>query len=123
MTKEEMVNRIDLVADTQRTKIIGDPARAFEYMEAESQAKSFSSNNYQGQVPDMIDSWMRATGLSAKDATDSILEAAGLYRYALTQLRRIRLVGKQYILREEVTLQEALNKFDETVTMLKMIEL
>ena len=123
MTKEEMIYRIDLVADTQRTKIVGDPARTFEYMEAETQAKAFAANNYEGPVPDSVDSWCIATGLSPIDSANSILEAAGLYRYALSQIRRIRLVGKQFILREEVTLEQAQSKFDETITMLKMIEL
>lgn len=48
MTKEQMIHRIDLVADTLRTTFVVDPVRAFEYKLAETEALEFASAGYTG---------------------------------------------------------------------------
>ena len=97
MTREQMIHRIDLVADTIRNVIVGDPVRAFEYKQAELDARAFQSNNYQGEVPSTVQSWVNASGLTIQDATDNIIHEANLFNMLLLKIREYRLMGKAMI--------------------------
>jgi len=94
MTKEEMIDRIDLVADTQRARIVGDPVRAFEYYMTELAAKKFRDSQYTGTVPELVQSWCDASNMTPKEAADDIIKEAEIFHTALAFIRRARLVGK-----------------------------
>lgn len=109
MTLQEMVERIELVADTQRAKIVGDPVRAFEYELAEKEARVFRERNYAEPIPQTVISWMQASGLDRIQATDTTLQMADAFKYALNEIRRIRLVAKYNIMRSsDVSLAESM---------------
>ncbi len=95
MTRDDMIIRIDVIADTHRQLILGDITRAFEYQVAEAQAKEFAFRQYLGEVPAMVKSWAQASGMTDKDACDSILNEAGKYYNALAYIRTVRLIGKE----------------------------
>lgn len=120
MTKEERIARIDLVADHQRAKIVGDPVRAFEYKAAEEEALSFKSANYTGVVPPTVSAWANARNWTAQQATDDILNEAARFRQALNYIRTVRLAGKYGIQDavDEIQIQEI---FDRTINQLKAL--
>lgn len=91
--------QIDQAADQARLAVLGDPLRAVEYHAAASESKAFASDNYEGEAPPAVQAWMDAAGLSAKAATESILTEAAAWEAALSQLRAIRLKGKQDVLK------------------------
>lgn len=118
MNKEKMISRIDLVADTQRAKIVGDPVRAFEYYMTELAARDFLSKNFTGQVPELVKSWCDATGLTPQQATEEIIKEADLFHGALALIRRLRLVGKQAVLKSS---GDGVVEFENTIMALKQI--
>jgi len=119
--KQQMIEYLDLKADTQRTKFISDPVRAFEYQEAEKQALEFKANNYTGPVPDMVESGRMEGSVSAEQSADDILYMANIYRNALTEIRRIRLSYKTRI-NNSTTIEEANGLLDQAILELMQIE-
>lgn len=97
MDRECLCNRIDLIADTQRTKLVGDLSKSFEYTETANQAQAYYDSGYIGDVPEAVDAWADAKGWTAQQACDDIIREAGIYRQALFVLRRIRLTGKESV--------------------------
>ena len=102
MTVQEMINRIDLVTDTQRAKIVVDPVRTFEYQIAEKEARSFKAGGYEGAIPQTVSSWMEASGLDKVNATDATLQMADSFNNALNNIRKIRLVAKYKLLNSSI---------------------
>ncbi len=94
MTREDMVQHIDRVADHIRAVLVGDPVRAFEYQAAEQQARAFKAAMYLGAVPPTVQAWMDARSFTAKVATDDIIREADQYHAALHHIRAERLKGK-----------------------------
>ena len=43
-SKQEILDRIDLIADVQREKVVADPVRAFEYQAAERGARAYAAH-------------------------------------------------------------------------------
>lgn len=71
---------------------------AEEYMQAETEAKAFKDAGYpSGSVPDEVQCWADAESMTAQQACDDILNTAAVFREALRQIRRERLVGKANI--------------------------
>lgn len=118
MTKEEMINRIELVADTQRNLIVGDPVRAFEYYVTENAAREFKGIGYIGQTPELVQSWCDASGLTPQAATDSIIAEADRFHSALVYIRRVRLVGKYAV---KNSAGDGIAEFEDAITKLKLI--
>lgn len=91
--------QIDQQADQARLKILADPLRALEYQIAATEAKTFATESYTGDVPPSVQAWMDAADLDAKSATDSILIEANAWQGALYAIRAARLNGKQHVLK------------------------
>lgn len=113
-----MIARIDLVADTQRARIVGDPVRAFEYYVTEKVAREFKATGYIGQVPELIQSWCDASNLTPQQATDSIVVEADMFHTALAYIRRVRLVGKYAV---KNSTGDGVAEFEDTIAKLKML--
>ncbi len=119
-TKEEAIARIELIADTQRAKVVGDPVRAFEYQAAETAAKAFQAAGYSGPVPPEVSVWASAKGWSNTEACDDILTAAAQFRYALQYIRGVRLNAKYQLLdNSELTIEEINSIATEAINNLK----
>lgn len=120
MTIDEMISRIDLIADTQRALIVGDPVRAFEYQIAEKDARAYAALNYTGDVPGSVGSWAMAKEWSPRQAADDIIGQADLFMYVLNMIRAIRLNAKCSIIAAG-TPEEAQAIFDAAIGNLKQI--
>ena len=119
--KQKMITYLDLKADTQRAKFVGDPARAFEYQEAEKQALEYKANNYTGLVPDMVESGRMDGSISAEQSANTIIYMSNIYRYALTEIRKIRLSAKTRINNSE-TIEEANEILEQAILELMELE-
>lgn len=86
--------RIDHNAEVTRVAAVGDVMRSVEYDLVAADADVFRAANYQGTVPQTIQSWMDVTGMTAQVACDNILATRAGYVNALAQVRDIRLKGK-----------------------------
>ena len=106
-TKQEIIDRIDLIADVQRTKVVADPVRAFEYQAAEQGARAYVNDGYTGVVPGVVQVWAEARGWSAQQAADNILSEAHAFHEALVFIRGTRLKAKYAVMDESVTLEQA----------------
>lgn len=95
--KEAMSKRVDEVSDEKRMQFLGNATRAFEYQEAERGAREFEVNQFVGPVPHSVQSWSDATGMTAKEAAQDILQEAAKYNFALNHIRALRLAAKQRI--------------------------
>lgn len=120
MTKAQMIYRIDQVADTIRNIVVGDPLRAFEYKQAEVDAKQFKSSNYQGVVPKSIEVWADASGITNEEATDTIIYEADRFNTIMLTLRGYRLKGKSAV-RNANTDEIAKVEFDACISMIKTL--
>ena len=106
-TKQEIIERIDLIADVQRAKIVGDPVRAFEYQAAEQGARSYADAGYTGSVPGVVQVWADARGWTPQQAADNILAEATQFQGALVFIRGTRLQAKYAVMDVAVTLEQA----------------
>lgn len=97
MNFQQMITTIDTEADIIRTKVVGDPVRAFEYQWTDSEAKAFKAANYTGDVPFAVASWATAKEWTPQQACDDILVASNQFWVAMKALRTIRLYGKERI--------------------------
>lgn len=120
MTKEEMIERIDIVADAQRDIIAGNPVKLFEYQAAYEAALTFKSSNYLGEPPIEVDCWAKAKKWTPTQAADDIIQEAEMYQYAVRMIRSIRLTGK-YAVKDASTLEEAEAIFNSVIGQLKSI--
>lgn len=96
-TKDDMIRMIDAEADIIRTRVVGDPVRAFEYQWTEREAVSYRDAGYAGTVPVSVAIWAQAKGWTPQQATDDILLAAENFRGAMAALRSARLNAKEAI--------------------------
>jgi hypothetical protein len=92
-------DEIDALCDIARLRIVVDPVRMKEYETAESQATTFKTAGYTGDVPQYVKSWQEAKGWTAQQACDDILAASARWQYALAMLRDSRLKTKEAIKR------------------------
>jgi len=120
LSRLEMIDRIDTIADVQRAKIVTDPVRAFEYQVAEREARLFSDNQYIGEVPLTVKSWADANSWSAEDAARDILQEANSFNHALYFIRDQRLVSKSKV-RSALTEDDAYAIYINAITALKSI--
>ena len=97
MDRSQMITNIDTEADIIRTRVVGDPVRAFEYQWTENEAKAFQAAGYAGAVPASISSWASAKQWTAQQACDDILAAAAAFRNAMATIRSLRLSGKEAV--------------------------
>ena len=65
-SKQEILDRIDLIADVQREKVVADPVRAFEYQATERGARAYADAGYTGVIPGVVQVWAEARGWSAQ---------------------------------------------------------
>lgn len=120
MTRDEMIARIDVIADVQRAKIVADPVRAFEYQVAEREAKSFAQNEFIGDVPLTVQAWAVARGWTAQQAAENILQEAAQFNAALYYIRAVRLQGKYAIL-GAANDEEVQTIYTQTIASLKAL--
>lgn len=120
-TKEAIVYRIDLVADTQRAKLVGDPVRAFEYQAAERGAQAYRDAGYTGSVPGVVQVWAEARSWTPQQAADDILAEAQQYQAVLVFLRGVRLKAKYRVMDPAVSLEEARVIAAEAIETMKSI--
>lgn len=86
---------VDAAADAAYVAIGGpSPGRLAEYRQANDDAVAFKAAAYAGDVPATIGCWMQATGWTAQQACDDILETAAAWNAALVAIRSARLLGK-----------------------------
>lgn len=119
MTKDEMILRIDQVADAQRRRLVGDPVRAFEYQEAERGALEFKAAGFAGPVPPVVQAWMDARGWPAQQAAEDILLEADLFRTALESIRATRLKAKYAV--GAATDQDAETIYSQAIVDIKAV--
>jgi len=122
MNKDEMIQRIDLIADLQRAKIVGDPVRAFEYQLAEREARLYQDSNYSIETPLSIRCWAEARGWTDQEACDDILVEADAFNSVLNYIRVLRLKNK-YAIMSANTNDEAEVIFSLTINALKSISI
>lgn len=120
MNIEEMIERIDIVANAQRFRLVDDPTKAFEYMETEKEALAFRSANYEGSVPVSVQDWSGIRGLIPKEACDDILLEAMMLHMAIALIRRYRLEAK-WALKAVATAEEAQVIFEKAINDLKSV--
>lgn len=118
MKIDDMIERVYLVADAQRLRIVGDACRAFEYQAAEQGAQAYKAAGYAGTVPGVVSSWATARGWTNQQAADDILAAATAFRAALEGIRAIRLKAKYDLL--AATEQDAPAIFAAAIGQIKM---
>lgn len=94
MTREEMIERIDVVANAQRARMVGDPVKVFEYVEAEKGAVAYRDAGFAGQVPAVVQSWADARAWTPRQAAEDILMEAVMFHMALNIIRGVRLQAK-----------------------------
>lgn len=97
--KEVAKLRIDLAAGEARARFPSPGVLLTgEYLQSEQAAAAFQAAGYPaGDVPDEVQSWADAGGMSAQVACDDILTTAAGWRSVLAAVRRQRLVGKASI--------------------------
>lgn len=120
MTIDEMIARIDVIADVQRAKIVADPVRAFEYQVAEREAKAFAESGFTGDAPLSVAAWAIAKGWTAQQAEENILQEAAQFNGALYYIRATRLQGKQAVL-NATSEEDADAIFTQTIANLKVL--
>lgn len=121
MTREEMIQRIDVVADAQRSRIVGgDSLKAFEYQAAADGARQYQASSYSDPVPVVVQSWADARNWTPRQAADDILQEADMFMYALTSIRALRLRFK-YLVKDAATDEQAEALFTQGIQMLKSI--
>ncbi len=120
MTRQEMIDHIDLAADAIRQRLVGDPVRAFEYERAAEEARAYAAAGYTGTVPPTLQAWMEAMGWDATTAANDILREAAMFNYALNHIRKSRLVGK-YAVRDAATDEEAVVAYNIALSAIKAV--
>lgn len=120
MTRDDMIARIDVIADVQRAKIVADAVRAFEYQVAEREAKAFADAGFTGDAPPSVAAWANAKGWTAQQAAEDILQEAALFNGALYYIRATRLQGKQAVLNANSE-EDAQAIFTQTIANLKAL--
>lgn len=119
MTINDMILRIDVVADAVRARLVGDPVRAFEYQAAEQGARAYAEAGYSGPVPGVVQGWADARGWTLREAADNILGEAAQFRGALEGIRALRLQGKYAL--QDATVEQAQVIFQQTIAALKSV--
>jgi hypothetical protein len=119
-TREEMIIRIDEVADVQRKAIAGDPVRMFEYTFARDEAAAYKNGGCVGEPPMTVKSWADAKGWTYQEACDDILRAAAQFTIAMQYIRKFRLTGKCAV-QDATTDAEAEIAFNTAIAQLKAI--
>ncbi|MEQ6292201.1 hypothetical protein ACFPAG_16465 [Vogesella sp. GCM10023246] len=95
--KNTLCKRIDVMADSARLAIAGDPLRVVEYERAAIEAQVFKDAGYIGAVPPAVQSWAEAKGWTGEQAANSILTEAASWNAALYGIREMRLKGKEAV--------------------------
>lgn len=83
-----------------------------EYLQTANEAQAYADAGYSGAVPDSVQSWADAAGMTAQAACDDILASRAAYQGAMRAVRRHRLVGKAAI-QAAATKEDAQAAFDE----------
>lgn len=68
-----------------------------EYMLAARQADEYAARSYADPVPEAVQSWADAAGMTAKSSAEDIRATRDSYNSALEYVRRTRLVAKESI--------------------------
>lgn len=121
MDKEFMVGRIDTIADAQRARLVGDPVKAFEYLEAEKGAVAYRDAGFTGTVPAVVQSWADARSWTAEQAAQDILTEAIMFHMALNIIRGIRLSAKYALMAEGLTDKQMETIYYQAINNLKSI--
>lgn len=89
-------NTIDTEAGNARTRFVSaGQLVAEEYLQAENAAQQWTdSGRPASQVPDDVQVWADASGMTPDQAADNILATAANWRTLITTIRQIRLSGK-----------------------------
>ena len=93
--KSDALLSIDKLSDDIVTTVIG--RRDTEYLMAEQQAKAYIDAGYKGDTYPYVDSWAQAKSSDQKWAADNIIETAGVWRAAQSDMRKKRLKSKEDI--------------------------
>lgn len=109
---DELTAKVDALADTYRTKVVGDPVRVEEYRVTQQQAEQFRDAGFpEASVPPAVKTWAKAKRWTARQAADDILITARIWQDALLQIRDLRLNAKQDIERS-TTMRAAQARYD-----------
>ena len=94
------------------------PGRSKEYEIAEEQAKAFKDAGFVGEPGSFVTNWAEPAKMTNKEAAEGILRAAALFRYAIEEIRGIRLAGKEEIRAKRTlnTMLEALDRAKSNLT-------
>ncbi|GAB7529391.1 hypothetical protein PS3A_18000 [Pseudomonas sp. 3A(2025)] len=90
--------QIEEAADNARVAVVGNAVRVVEYQLAEQEAKAFQAAGFEGPVPETVQAWVDAAGLTPQAAAESILTEATAWKGALYAIRAARLKGKVRVL-------------------------
>lgn len=119
MTKDEMIERIEIVANAQRNRMIGDPIKAWEYLEAEKGAVAYRDAGYSGEVPMAVLSLADAMSWTPRQACDDIIMDSVVFHMAIGMIRSIRLKAKYAI--PSATDEEAFVIYEKAITDMKAL--
>lgn len=94
-TQSFLCQMIDAEADSAYIAIGGpSPGRLAEYQQANTDAAAFKAAGYAGTVPETVQCWATASGMTAQAACDNILVTASAWEAVLVGIRSARLIGK-----------------------------
>jgi hypothetical protein len=86
---------VDAAVDDAYVAIGGpSPGRLAEYQQANNDATAYKAAGYAGVVPQTVQCWATASGITPKAAADSILATAVQWMAVLNGVRSARLIGK-----------------------------
>ena len=112
--------RIDAKAGEVRQRFARDWLIDEEYTLAANQAQAYVDNGYSGEVPETVQAWADAAGMSVQNAADDILETRDAYNTALEAVRRIRLTAKKAVA-QAATVRAAYDIAEQAVTDLDAV--
>lgn len=93
-SKDALNLTVDEHAEMARRSALVNTLRLAEYEVTAEQALAFKDQNYLGDPPPAVQSWIEVTGQTPQAATDQILEMRRQYLDALLTLRDLRLHAK-----------------------------
>lgn len=93
MMRDSFVRQVDQENDEVIDRAIG--RRQVQYEMAEAAALAYKTAGYTGDVPEEVDAWVAASGMTPQAATDDILAQATAWRAVSKMLYRARLGHKR----------------------------
>lgn len=117
---EQLLQDIDVAADSVRQALIGDPLRLLEHQQAASEASAFKAAGYPPEeVPPLVAAYVIGER-TPQQAADEILLESARFDEAIARIRALRLQGKSDV---QKAMTEGLTEQAETLAHKAVAEL